>query len=110
MIPDLATLASVVAVEGTALGAGCAAPVATLVPGKPKLPATIKSKKKLTVSFSATFACAGDPLKTTKKDPGHDDVRWVATVDRTALGSSDEHPKLPDKTLGADVRTDVVVK
>lgn len=141
VIPDLATLAALVDVEGTALGLSCAAPAAALVPGKPKLPATIKSKKKLTAVFTATFTCAGDPLKTTKKDPGHDDVRWVATVDRTALGTGDEHPdddvcprptlpngidprpdpakpikdkgcggKLPDKTLGAEVRTDVVVK
>ena len=141
VIADLATLAAVVEVEGFALGAGCTPPVATLVPGKPKLPATIKSKKKLTVTFSATFSCAADPAKTTRKDPGHDDFRWVATVDRAPLGSSDAHPdddvcprptlpggidprpnpakpikdkgcggKLPDKTLGADVTTDVVVK
>ncbi len=141
-VPDLATLAALVDVQATSLG-GCAAPVATLVAGKPnKVPVTIKSKKKLTVTFTAAFDCANDPLKTSKKDPGHDDVHWVATVHHAALGGiadahgaddvcprptlpggGDPHPnptkpikdkgcggKLPDKTLGADVATDVVVK
>jgi hypothetical protein len=143
VIPDLATLAALVEVQAAALGAGCAAPVAILIPGKPnKVPRTIKPKKKVTVVFTVSFGCAGDPLKTTNKDPGHDDVRWTATVHHTALdGTPDAHAaddlcprptlpggvdprpepshpikdkgcggKLPDKTLGADVTTDVVVK
>jgi predicted outer membrane repeat protein len=141
LVPDLARLAALVEVHATSLG-GCAAPVATLVVGKPnKVPVTIKSKKKLTVTFTATFACTNDPLKTSKKDPGHDDFHWVATVHRDALGGGDAHGaddvcprptlpggidsnpdpakpikdkgcggKLPDKTLGADVPTDVIVK
>ena len=90
--PATITLASeLVAVQGSALGGGCAAAVAALTPGKTKLPATIKPKKKLTVAFSATFGCAVDPAKTTKKDPGHTDFRWVATVDRAARGDADAH-------------------
>ena len=140
-IPDLGRLAALVEVQATSLG-GCAAPVATLLAGKNKAPVTIKSKKKLTVTFSATFDCANDPLKTSKKDPGHDDFQWTATVDRAALGGGtdthaaddvcprptlpggiDPNPnpakpikdkgcggKLPDKTLGAPVATDVVIK
>jgi hypothetical protein len=142
VIPDTATLAALVDVEATALGAGCAAPAPALAAKGNKLPRTIKPKKKLTVAFTVTFACAVDPAKTSKKDPGHDDFRWTATVDHAAIdGIPDAHPdddacprpalpggsdprpdpkkpikdrgcggKLPDKTLGADVTTDVVVK
>ena len=142
VVPDLATLAALVEIEATAIGAGCVAPVATLVPGKPKLPATLKPKKKLTAGYTVTLDCAVDPLKTSKKTPGHDDFRWTATLHPSALtGIADTHAaddvcprptlpggidprpdakkpikdkgcgrKLPDKTLGADVTTDVVVK
>ena len=142
-VPDLATLASLVEVDVTPITAGCVAPVATLVPGKPnKVPATLKPKKKLTAIFTVTLGCAVDPLKTSKKTPGHDDFRWTATLHPSALtGIADTHAadnvcprptlpggidprpdakkpikdkgcggKLPDKTLGADVTTDVVVK
>ena len=141
-IPDQATLDALVDVAATALGAGCAPPPAVLASGHAnKVPRTLKSKQKLTVVFTATFACANDPAKTSKKDPGHDDFRWVASVHGGVLGTADAHAaddvcphpalpggvdqqpgvkkpikdkgcggKLPDKTLGADVTTDVVVK
>ena len=143
VLADAAALAGIVDLDAIALAAGCAAPAPTLAPGKAnKLPRTLKPKKKATVVFTATFTCAVDPTKTTKKDPGHDDFRWVATVayqspegaadthadddvcPRPALpGGTDPRPdpkkpikdtgcggKFPDKTLGADVTTDAVVK
>ena len=39
----------------------------------------------------ASITPGNDPVKTTKKDPGHDDFRWTATVHRTALGGPDAH-------------------
>ena len=131
VIPDVATLAALVTVDVQALGAGCVAPVAALLPGKPnKVPRTLKPKGKLNAVFAVTYECAVDPGKTTKKDPGHTDFRYVATVhpgvlDGTADDSAadDTCPRAPqsaadkgcgakraDGALGADVTTDVVVK
>jgi hypothetical protein len=138
-IPDLATLAALVKLEGTSLG-GCLAPVPVLA-HKKKLPAVLKTKAKLAVVFTVGFDCANDPAKTTAKDPGHDDYTWTARVRHAALdGNADTHPaddgcprsvtppaeidpnpngkikdkgcgaKKPDATFGAPVVTDVAVK
>jgi len=119
--------------------AGCTDPTATLVPPK-KFPILLKSKKKLTVKFTVTFACANDPAKTTRTG-AHDDYRDVAVVNHAAFDLvADTHPaddvcphsvappfeidvnpdhtikdkgcgaKKPDKTFGAAVLTDVEVK
>ena len=58
-------------------------------------PINLKSKATRAFHFDVTFDCANDPAKTTKKDPGHDDFRYVATVDRSVLDA------LPD-THAAD--------
>ncbi len=89
-IPDPATLASLVSLTIESLG-GCPSPVALFDPPT-QFPIVLKSKKKLRVSFEVTFACANDPLKTTKKDPGHDDFRVIGTVNRAVLGGPDTHP------------------
>jgi hypothetical protein len=92
-IADEATLANLVHLAVSSLGAACPDPVATLVPPSTKsFPIEIKSKGKRTVKFNVTFDCANDPAKTTKKDPGHDDFRFVATVNRSVLdGFPDTH-------------------
>jgi hypothetical protein len=139
-VPDLATLTTLIQLDAIPVGAGCGAPVATLIPGKPKLPMTVKSKKKLTAVFTVTLDCATDPVKTTKKAPGHDDYAWSARLHPSVLGLTDGHAsddlcprlieaggldprpdpkkpikdkgcggKLPDKTLGAEPTTDVVI-
>jgi hypothetical protein len=129
-IPDLGSLAGLVTVEVQPLGAGCTAPAAVLIPAKNKIPRTVKPKGKLNVVFAVTYDCAVDPRKTTKKDPGHTDFRYVATVHPAVLGGAadadaadDVCPraagpsadkgcggKRADGTLGADLTTDVVVK
>lgn len=123
VIPNATVLAEVVSLDLISLG-DCPAPAPVLVPPN-KFPLTWKSKQKLNV----TFDCANDPLKSTAKDPAHEDYAYTATVEHSALngGLADDHPaddscprapfgtdpypngKLKD--LGCDEKvTDVVVK
>jgi hypothetical protein len=96
-----------------------------------KLPITLKPKGKLTVLFDVTFStnCVPDPLPTTKTG-SHNDYRYSATVNLSAVGGLDTNPanddcprppdpatgdkgcgsKNPGGSLGADVLTDVVLK
>jgi hypothetical protein len=77
------------------------------------------------VALTVTYDCAVDGAKTTKKDPGHSDFRYVAAVHpgaddepaddvcpRAASGTADKGcgAKGAGGALGADVTTDVVVK
>jgi hypothetical protein len=132
-IGDLAALGALVTLQMPSLGA-CPAPVPTLAPAaKQKVPRTLKSKQKLDVVFEATLSCANNAAK----GAGREDYRLIATV-HTPGG--DAHPdddvcprsvtppfvvdpfpdgsikdkgcgeKKADKTLGADVLVDVVVK
>lgn len=75
-----------------------------------KLPLVVKSKKKLTLHFRATFDCANDPAKSSKKNPGHEDFRLGATVDHSAAdGRPDTHPAddtCPRSSLGPDLNPD----
>jgi hypothetical protein len=101
VIPDVATLRSFVTLElfGLAPSVGCTPPVPTLDTSKiqRKLPITLKPKKKLKLVFLVDFDCAIDPAKTTKKDPGHDDFRYEATVSHVVLdGMPDAHPEDDD--------------
>jgi hypothetical protein len=105
-----------------------------------RFPIVLTTKKTLSVAFEVTFDCANDPAKSTAKDPGHEDFRYAVVVNHAALdGETDLHPdddicprdfeppgidpypngtiidkgcgaKKPDKTFGADVLTDVVLK
>lgn len=85
-IADAATLTNLLHLTVSSLGAACPDPVATLVPPSANsFPITIKSKAARAFHFHVDFACANDPAKTTKKDPGHDDFRFVATVSRSVL-------------------------
>jgi hypothetical protein len=135
-IPDATVLSALVKLNVISLGA-CANPTATIL-SPTKFPIMLAPKKKLTVVFSVTFDCVNDAQASTKTEP-HWDYRYVATVDGAALGWSvdanaqDNHcphdappggvdpinnkikdqgcgGKKPDKTFGADVFTDVVVK
>lgn len=137
-IADLTALAALVRVDVQSLDL-CAPPAVTLRAPR-KLPIVLKSKKTLNVVYAATFACANDPRKRTAAAPDADDYRVSAVVDLRALGGSDVHPvddrcprqvaprfvidpfpdgsirdkgcgvKQPDKTFGAPVTVDVVVK
>lgn len=97
VIPDLATLSSLVELQLTPLGAVCAAPAAVLA-APSKFPITLRSKAKLKISFEVTFACANDPVKSSRKDPGHDDFVATAQVMRSALSDG-----LPDTHAQDDV-------
>jgi hypothetical protein len=96
---------------------GCAPPVATIM--SPVLPVTLAPRKKVTVVFAVTFDCANDPLPAPAWD-----YRYVAEVELPGDTQADNDAcphdptttdkgcggKKPDKTLGAEVLTDIVVK
>jgi hypothetical protein len=128
VIDDLAELAGLISVQGVSLGA-CAPPVLEIVPPK-AFPVRLAPKKKLTVRYSTIFGCPNDPLASTKTE-SHADFQFHVTLNHSALdGQADAQPetdtcprppdpltgdkgcgaKNPDKTLGAPVVTDVVVK
>jgi hypothetical protein len=115
--------------EVISLGA-CAKPVPKTV--SPTFPVTLAPKAKLNVVFSVTYGCANDPL-VTSKTATHWDYRYLAelqTADSDAHDDACPHDmplggvdpingkvkdkgcggKKPDKTLGADMFTDMVVK
>jgi hypothetical protein len=101
-IPDAATLETLVQVDLESLDTvnDCPDLAATLNASKLKFPLTLKVGKKLTLSFTVTFdrnECIPDPGKSSKKDPGHEDYRPMATVDLSALGVTDVDPT--DDTL-----------
>lgn len=136
-IRDLAMLGNLVTLTVESLGA-CAAPAPVLVPPSKPFPLTLKPKQTLTLGFAVTFDCANDPAASTPRDPAHWDYRYMARVDHSALdGTVDTHvqddvcprPPLgldpnpdgtirdpgcgernPDRTLGADVLTDVITR
>ncbi|MGB7933737.1 MAG: hypothetical protein WCH04_16225, partial [Gammaproteobacteria bacterium] len=134
-IPDQNTLTNLVSLSVVPQSAGstCSTPVAVLHTKKPQpvLPVTLKPNKTLKIVFDVTFTCAVDPLK----GSGHEDFHYIAQVDASALdGQEDVNPasdvcprspipvvdgspkdkgcggKLPDKTLGRAVLSDIVVK
>ena len=93
-VPDRATLAELVDLRVESLGE-CPDRVADLhaTPPDAAFPIALASKQHLSVLFDVTFDCANDPLRTTATDPGHDDFRYVASVDRSVLdGEPDVHP------------------
>jgi hypothetical protein len=141
MIQDMDMLGNLVSLAVESLGA-CPAPIPVLHSGPPQkaLPLVLKSKQKVNVVFDVTFDCANDSAKSTKKDPGHEDFRYTATVNHAALdGEADTHSeddicprdalpsgvdpnpngaiqdkgcggRKPDGTLGAEVLTDIIIK
>jgi hypothetical protein len=102
--------------------ATCTPPVPVLVMPK-KLPLTLTSKKSLKLNYTITFNCANNPGK------GTNDFSYSAAVHHEAIdGNDDTNPdndvcprdpsgsdkgcgnKNPDKTFGADIFTDVIMK
>jgi len=136
-IPDLATLGNLVTLTVESLGA-CAAPAPVLLPPARRFPLTLRPKQTLTLGFNVTIGCANDPAASTPGDPAHWDYRYMARVNHSVLdGTGDTHveddvcprPALgfdpnpdgtirdpgcgdrnPDRTLGADILTDVVTR
>jgi hypothetical protein len=125
-ITDLNMLTNAVAFTAESLGI-CPLPAISLEPPKKGFPVVLAPKKKLTLLYNVTFDCANDDVA----GAGHEDFRYTVTVDSTALDSrTDTQPsndvcprppnpaigdkgcgeKNPDKTLGADVLTDVTRK
>jgi Zn-dependent metalloprotease len=138
-IEDLGELRELVSLTVVSLG-DCPAPIPALLVPRKSFPIVLKPKAKLRVAFAVTFDCANDPGAASPRDPGHEDFRFLASVDRTALdGQPDTVPfddtcprsvdppfevvpgiegvrdrgcgaKKPDRTFGSDVLTDVVEK
>jgi hypothetical protein len=129
-VTDWEQLTDLVNVSVESLGS-CPAPPLTLVDGKPNRPFVLKPKRFRNVVFAVTFNCPNDPMKNGRNDTGHEDYSFMAEVNHSALGTgADTSPdndacprppkpetgdpgcgaKNPDKTLGAPVTTDVVVK
>ena len=134
-IPDQNTLTNLVSLSVVPQSAGstCSTPVAVLHTGNPQpvLPVTLKPNKTLKFVFDVTYACTVGPLNVS----GHEDFHYIAQVDASALdGQEDMNPasdvcprspipvvdglpkdkgcggKLPDKTLGGAVLSDIIVK
>jgi len=131
VVPDAAALSALVTLDVASLGA-CPSPSATIV-APSRFPLTLAPKKVRTITFAVPYDCANDPLPSRKTAP-HADYRYVAQVHATA--DADPHddacphdappglvdpmnPKVrdrgcgamkADKTRGADLFTDVVVK
>ena len=134
VIPDATAFANFLTLKVESLGSQ---PSMTLVPTPARsFPITIRSKKKLSIRFDVTYTGANDSAK----GNGHEDFRYIATLNRAALdGQPDGHPdddicprgplphgidpnpdgkimdngcggKNTDGTLGADIFTDVVLK
>jgi hypothetical protein len=100
---------------------GCTNPAATVI-SPTVFPVALPPKKKLNMKFDVTYDCANDPLATTKTE-AHWDYRYMASLAGGDSNAQDDvcprdpsgtdkgcGGKKPDKTLGADVLTDVVVK
>jgi hypothetical protein len=116
-IPDLATLGNLVPLTIESLGF-CPAPIPVLQSPKKGLPVTLGRKKKLTVVYNVTFDCPNDG----DSGNGHEDFRYTASVEVSALGDgSDANPandgcpragSSDDKgcNKGADALTDVIAK
>jgi hypothetical protein len=130
-IADAAALNALLTLDVISLGA-CPSPTATIT-SPVTFPITLTPKKKLTVVFSVTYDCANDPLATTKTE-AHPDYRYLAQLHGVADADINDNNcphnppaggidpvnpsvkdkgcggKKPDKTLGADMFTDIVVK
>jgi probable HAF family extracellular repeat protein len=114
-IPDAAVLRNLVRLDVQAVDpARCPPPTVALAARQPKLPKVLAPKAKLGVAFEVTFACVLDPGKSTKRDRGHEDYVYAATVDRAELdGNADTHPAddhCPRAALGVDPNPDGRVK
>jgi hypothetical protein len=126
-IPNTAALSSLVMLSVQSLGTNCPSLAGVVVPAK-KYPVVLAPKKKLTVRFQVTFNCANDALPTIKT-AAHNDFRYVVTLHHEVLdGEVDMAPfndtcprdpsgndlgcgnRRPNRILGADVVTDVVVR
>jgi hypothetical protein len=94
IVSTLAALRDLVGLEVGSLGPPCTDAQVELLEGRPqkKRPITIKPKQKLTVAFAVTFDCAGDPAKSSARDPGHEDYALSASVDQAVLGGADAFP------------------
>ena len=138
-IPDIDALTNLVSFAVASVGIACPDPVVQLHPGKPNqpLPVTVRPKKTLTVYFDVTFDCANDPLRNSDGDfsfTASVDLSTLPGGSADAHAADDNCPrsvmppfeidpnpdgtirdkgcggKKPDRTLGADVVTDVIVR
>jgi len=131
IVTDAAALAALVTLDVESLGA-CPSPAAAIV-APSRFPITLGPKKARTIVFAVPFACANDPLASSKT-ASHADYSYVASVH--AAADADPHddacphdappghvdpmnPKVKDKgcgamkadrTRGGDLLTDVVVR
>jgi hypothetical protein len=85
MITDLTGLVTLVA---ESLSNVCPNATVVLHNGPPNKTKTLKPKQKLSVTFDVTYNCANDPAK----GAGHEDFRYLATVNHAAIdGNADTH-------------------
>jgi parallel beta-helix repeat protein len=91
-IPDAAALGRLVRLEVASLN-GCPDPTAVLFSDKQKFPLEIRSKRTAEVLFEVEFSCSNDPLRSTRRQPDHEDFRYGATLAPLALdGIPDADP------------------
>jgi len=121
-IDEVGELASLITLDWISLG-GCPAPLTSLVPPKKGFPVVLSTRRKLSVRYDVSWACANDSAKSTKTED-HADFELEVVVDHSVLDgeadsdpSDDVCPRPPsgrDKGCGAKgggpLRTDVVEK
>ena len=91
-IASLDDLANVVHLQAESLGA-CPDPAPILINTSPRLPLDFSPRRRLTIVFEVELNCANDPMRSTLNDPGHEDYRFVASIDHTAVdGNADSDP------------------
>ncbi|MBI4527787.1 MAG: DUF11 domain-containing protein [Deltaproteobacteria bacterium] len=93
MIQDMTMLTHLINLEVESRGA-CPSPLPLLHVGRPQkaLPYKLNPKKTLPVYFSVTIDCANDAVLSTKRNPGHEDYSYTASIDHAALdGELDTH-------------------
>jgi hypothetical protein len=91
-IPDAAALGRLVRVSVESLGS-CPAPTPSPSPGPLAFPAVIRPGKSLVLSYGVLIDCANDPARSNRADPGHEDYRFSAALNRLAFdGTLDASP------------------
>jgi hypothetical protein len=128
-ITNLDMLAELVALEVESLGdEHCPSPTPQLLPPRKGFPLNLAPRRKMPVVFQVNFDCANDAAPSTRLED-HADYRFTATLNPAALGGGPDASsgndicprgpagndkgcgaRRPDKTLGGDVKTDVVVR
>lgn len=82
-ITDPVMLGRLISLTAESTG-GCPPPTAALEPPA-RFPLRIRPRRILSVPFAVAFDCANDPDRSSNQNPGHEDYRFVAVLNRSVL-------------------------